>query len=153
MSVYNNPSQLTTLNLGVKVSRATATLPQTATGGLFTVTGGRVLVTAILGEVTVAIQNQANNTKLVATPTTGSVNDLSGVVDVANLGVGGLLAPTGLAGDALVKSTGGGISLMRNPLAVAIGTIGLSCAASNTGSVKWVLYFAAIDPGATVTAA
>ncbi|MEU6781485.1 hypothetical protein ABZ912_19955 [Nonomuraea angiospora] len=153
MTTMIQGDQLRTLLLGTRVDRATATLPQTATGSLFTVAGGRVLVTSIVGEVTVAVQNQANNTKLVATPTTGSVNDLSATVDVANLGVGGLLGATGLAGDALVKSTGGGVSNLRNPVVVAIGAIGLSCAASNTGSVKWSITYIPLDNGASVTAA
>jgi hypothetical protein len=153
MSTLIQGDQIRAILFGVRVDRATAALPQTATGGLFTVSGGRVLLTSIVGEVTTAIQNQANNTKLVATPTTGSVNDLSGTVDVANLGIGGLLGATGLAGDALVKSTGGGVSNLRNPVIVAIGTIGLSCAASNTGSVKWSLTYVPLDGGAAVAAA
>jgi hypothetical protein len=153
MTVLISGDQLRTLLFGNKVDRATATLPQTATGSLFTVAGGRVLVTAIVGEVTVAVQNQANNTKLVATPTVGAVNDLSAVVDIANLAVGGLLGATGLAGDALVKSTGGGVSNLRNPIVVAVGAIGLSCAASNTGSVKWSLMYVPLDNGASVVAA
>lgn len=153
MTVLISGDQLRTLLFGNKVDRATATLPQTTTGSLFTVAGGRVLLTGIVGEVTVAVQNQANNTKLVATPTVGAVNDLSGTVDIANLAVGGLLGATGLAGDALVKSTGGGVSNLRNPIIVAIGAIGLSCAASNTGSVKWSLTYVPLDNGASVVAA
>lgn len=153
MSTLLQGDQQRALLLGTKVDRATATLPATATGSLFTVAGGRVLVTSIVGEVTTAIQAQANAVKLVATPTTGSVNDLSGTVDVNALGVGGLLGATGLAGDALVKSTGGGVSNLRNPVIVAIGAIGLNTAATNTGSVKWSLTYIPLDNGASVTAA
>lgn len=140
--------------LGTKVTGGAKTLPATATGAIFNVTGGRVLVTSITGVVTTAIQNQACNTKLVATPSgNGSVNDLSAVVDVANLGLGGLLSPTGLAGDALVKSTGGGVSGLRNPVVVAAGAIGVNTAATNTGAVTWTLTYVPLDDGATVTAA
>lgn len=153
MTALNNNAAYTLGVLGTTVTRATANLPQTATGAIFNVTGGRVAVTAIIGIVTTTVQTQANNTKLVATPTTGSVNDLSGVVDISALAAGGMLSPTGLAGDALVKSTGGGVSGQRNPIIVAPGAIGLNTAASSTGQIRWILLYVPLETGATVTAA
>jgi len=138
---------------GIRVSRATAALPAGATGSLFTVSGGRVLVTSIVGIVTTSIQAQANAIKLVATPTTGSVNDLSATVESNGLAAGGMLSPTGLAGDALVKSTGGGVSGLRNPIVVSPGAIGLNTAATNTGSIRWILTYVPLEDGAAVVAA
>lgn len=154
MTVMISGDQLRTLLLGTKVDRATAALPATATGALFNVTGGRVMITSIVGEVTTAIQAQANAIKLVATPSgSGSVNDLSGTVESNALGVGGLLGITGLAADAMVKSTGGGVSNLRNPIVAAVGAIGLNTAATNTGSIKWSLTYIPLDNGASVAAA
>jgi len=153
MSVIVQTDQLRTLLVGSKVDRVTANIPQTTTGTLFTVSGGRILVTSILGEVTTAIQAQANAVKLRATPTTGSVNDLSTTVDINGAAVGSLLGATGLAGDALVLSTGGGVSNLRNPIIVAIGNIGLNTAASSTGQIKWSITYVPYDNGATVVAA
>jgi len=153
MSSTPKAIRLRQIAFGDKVDRATAALPQTATGTLFTVTGGRIIVTSLVGTVTTVIQAQANAVKLVATPTTGTVNDLSTTVDINALVVGGLLATTGLAGDALVKSTGGGISAQRNPIIVAIGAIGLNTAASSTGSIPWALTWMPYDLGAVVVAA
>lgn len=153
MTVVNESAAYRKSAFGQLVSRATAALPQTATGTLFTVAGGLVMVTSIVGVVTTSIQAQANAVKLVATPTTGSVNDLTGTVDVNGLAAGGLLSAQGLAGDALVKSTGGGISTLRQPLIVAIGAIGLNTAASNTGSVRWLLTYVPLEDGATLVAA
>ena len=153
MSVLIQGDQIRAVLFGVKVDRATAALPATATGALFNVTGGRILLTNIVGEVTTAIQAQANAIKLVATPTTGSVNDLSAAVESNALAVGGLLSITGLAADAMVKSTGGGVSGLRNPIIVAIGAIGLNTAATNTGSIKWSMTYVPIDNGASVAAA
>ena len=51
------------------VVRATATLPQTTAEALYTITGGRILLVSIIGEVTTVIQTQANNTKLTFNPT------------------------------------------------------------------------------------
>ncbi|MGW0587453.1 hypothetical protein [Streptosporangium sp. NPDC002607] len=154
MSTMIQGDQLRAVMLGTKVDRAAANLPQTATGALFTVTGGRVLVTSIVGRVTTGIQAQANAIKLVATPSgSGAVNDLSATVESNGLAVGGLLGITGLAADAMVKSTGGGVSNLRNPIVVAAGAIGLNAAASNTGQVEWSLTYIPLDNGATVVAA
>jgi len=152
MSVLVQGDQLRTINFGNKVTGGAKTLPATTTGAIFTVAGGRVLVTSITGVVTTAIQAQANAVKLVATPTVGTVNDLSTTVDVNALALGGLLSPTGLAGDALVKSTGGGISGLRNPIVVAAGSIGVNTAATNTGAVTWTVTYVPLDNGATVVA-
>lgn len=153
MTTMIQGDQLRTILLGLKVDRAAANLPQTATGALFTVTGGRVLVTSIVGEVTTAIQVLLNAAKLRATPAVGAVNDLSGTVDISGAGVGSLLGATGLAADPLVLSTGGGVSNLRNPVIVAIGSIGLNTAASATGQAKWSLTYIPLDNGASVAAA
>lgn len=153
MTVVNEAAAYLKSAFGQRVSRATAALPATTTGSLFTVAGGNVLITSITGVVTTSIQAQANAIKLVATPTVGSVNDLSGTVESNGLAAGGLLSITGLAADAMVKSTGGGVSNLRNPVVVAPGAIGLNTAATNTGSVRWVLTYVPLEEGATVVAA
>lgn len=147
MTVTDDAIAYRKIVLGLSVARATATLPATATGSIFTVTGGNIIITSIFGVVTTSIQAQANAIKLVATPTTGAVNDLCATVDVNGLAAGGLLSLTGLAGDVMVKSTGGGISTLRNPILVAPGAIGVNTAATNTGSVRWVLTYVALEAG------
>lgn len=145
--------QLRTIDFGIQISRATAAITAVSTKPLFTVSGGLVLLTSVVGVVTTAIQAQANNIKLVATPTVGAVNDLTGVYDAtAGLAAGGLLGVTGLAADVLVASTGGGVSNVRNPVAVNVGVIGLNTSASSTGSVRWVLTYIPLEDGAAVTA-
>ena len=96
--------------LGTRVAGAAKTLAATGTGTIFTVAGGMVAITSIVGVVTTAIQAQANAVKLVATPTVGTVNDLSGTVETNGAIVGSLIGATGLTGDVLLKSTGGGVS-------------------------------------------
>lgn len=140
------------LGLGVVVQRATAALPQTTAHALFTVTGGRVLVTQIVGEVTTVIQTQANNAKLVANPTaTGSSVDMCAVLDITAKAVATLFGITGTASDAMVS--GLAIKAQVAPIIVQAGTIDLDCAASNTGSVRWTLRFFPLDDGASVSAA
>lgn len=153
MSVYLPGSMFTQGLLGLHVARATATLPQTTNHALFTVAGGRIALTAIIGEVTTVIQTQANNTKLTANPTVGSDVDLCAVLDITADEVGCLYGITGLASDALVGAGAGASTLPRNLLIIPEGTIDLNCAASNTGSVAWDLWYVPLDDGATVTAA
>lgn len=138
---------------GFRVSRAAATLPQTTASALFNIVGGRVLILGIIGEVTVAIQNQANNTKLVANPTTGTSVDMCAVLSTANDEVGCLYGITGVAADALVGANAGSTVWPTRPTVLNVGSIDLDCAASNTGSVKWDVWYMPLDDGAYITAA
>jgi len=153
MSVYAKGSTYTKGLLGLQVSRATATLPQTTQGALFTVSGGRIALTAIVGEVTTIVQNQANNTKIIANPTTGTDVDLCAALNIAADEVGCLYGITGLFSDALVGAAAGASVLPRNRIIVPEGTIDLDCAASNTGAVAWDLWYVPLDTGASVAAA
>jgi hypothetical protein len=153
MTVVNEAIAYLKSAFGQRVTRATGTLPATATGTLFTVAGGAVMITSIVGIVTTAIQAQVTAVKLVATPTVGAVNDLSATVDLNALAAGGLISAQGLAADALIKSTGGGISNLRNPILVNTGAIGLNTAATSTGSIRWILTYVPLEDGATVVAA
>jgi hypothetical protein len=154
MSVIVQGDQLRTINFGVKVTGGAKTLPATATGAIFNVTGGRVLITSLVGVVTTATGATATNLRFVATPSgSGSVNDLSGDVAVASIALGGLIGITGLAADAAVKSTGGGVSGQRNPIIVAAGAVGVKTDATNTGALTWTCTYVPLDNGASVTAA
>lgn len=151
-----NQSQLEALSpfvLGRRVDRDTANLPQNTQSALFTVAGGRVAVLGIIGEVTTAIQNQACNTKLVSNPTTGTDVDICAVLSIANKEAGTLFGITGLFTDALVGANAGATVWPRNPVVLPIGTLDLSTAASNSGKVKWSLFYVPLDDGAIVTAA
>jgi len=140
--------------LGEVVNKAATTLPQTTATAQFTIAGGRVLVTSIVGEVTTVIQTQANNTKLVANPTTGTSVDMCAVLDISADEVGCLYGITGTPADALVGTNAGlTVGLNNSGIVVNVGTIDLDCAASNTGETKWTLHYIPIDVGATVTAA
>lgn len=153
MSVLNDALAFKKAVLGLSVSRATATLPQTTQSALFTVTGGRVAITSIVGQVTTVIQTQANNTKIVANPTTGTDVDLCAVLDISADQVGCLYGITGVFSDAMVGANAGATVLQQRAIVVNVGTIDLSCAASNTGSVKWDITYVPIDAGAAIVAA
>ena len=144
-------ASLRDVNLGICVDRATATLPQGTNAAIFTVTGGRVLVTAIIGQVTTVL-GAVGNMKLIATPTTGSANDMCAVVAAGTLAAGALVSIDGIIGDAMLTGTGS-VSTIANPVVVNVGTINLSLSLSSTGSVKWTICYQPFDDGAVVTAA
>jgi len=140
--------------LGQRVDRASATLPQTTDEALFTITGGQILLTALVGEVTVVIETQANNTKLKFNPTaTGADQDLCAVLSITADAVGELYTISGTVADALRSDLLIGLPVLTNPLVLSEGDIELDCAASNTGEIKWTLFYIPIDDGASVAAA
>lgn len=159
MGVLDNGAGFRKMQLGIMVERATATLPQTTAGALFTVVGGRVAITQIIGEVTTAIQNKTNATKLISNPTVGTDVDLCAALDIKADEKGTLYGITGISSDAtvgldaLIGVNAGALRGQSVDVIVPSGTIDLDCTASNTGSVKWVLFYYPIDDGAYVEAA
>ena len=133
-------------HLGLQVERLTKNLPQSTDEALFTISGGKVLVTSIIGEVTVVIQTQANNTRLKMNPETGSDVDLCAVLNITADVVKTLYVCTGTLADALVSSIGVAL-LQATPWVLDIGDIELDCAASNTGQVKWLVTYDSLDGG------
>jgi len=137
--------------------RATSNLPQTADGALFRITGGKVRVLGIYGEVTTAIQNQANNTKLKHNPSgVGADVDLCGVLNIAADAVGQVYSITGTLATALKSTTLWMVApaddIAAPGLVLGPGDIELDCAASNTGQVKWTIVYELIDSGANIAA-
>lgn len=142
--------------MGTQTERATAALPASTAAAIFTIATGRVAVTAIIGEVTTVIQTQANATKLTFDPTaTGATQDLCGTLDITADAVGTMYSITGTPAtamqDALNYMTPN--KTLANPLVLKPGSILLDCAATNTGSVKWTIWWYPLDTGATVAAA
>jgi len=140
--------------IGYRVSQPTAALPQSTDGALFTVSGGRVLITGLVGEVTTVIETQANATKLKFNPTgTGADQDLCATLDITGDAVGEIYTISGTVGDAMRSDLLGGLPKLESPLLLSEGSIELDCAASNTGQVKWDVWYYPLDQGATIVAA
>lgn len=144
----------------VLVSRATAVLPQTATGNIFAV-AGRVAIKSFLGEVTTAMTATATNLKVGFDPTGTDPNaDLCANGLVTSLTVGTMLSITGTKATAL--QIGVAASHTTVPLSGMIaetlvltggGNITLTTDANNTtGSIKWDIVYVPLSAGATVTA-
>lgn len=132
-----------TFSAPYREERAAQALPQTADEALFRITG-YVRIKSIIGIVTEAIQNQANNTKLKHNPSgTGSDVDLCAVLDIANDAVGQVYSIVGVLATALKSTTLWLVAPADNipsaGLILGPGDIELDCAASNTGQVKWIV--------------
>lgn len=140
------------LHLGIRVDRAAANLPQSTQADLFTVSGGRVLVAQIVGEVTTVIQTLLNNTKLVSNPTVGADLDLCAVLDITADAVGTLYGITGVFADALQGAGPGALRGQLNGIVLPIGSLALNCSASATGQVKWSAFYVPLDLGAQMVA-
>lgn len=153
MSMLNEGIAFTKGIVGLRVDRATATLPATTAAALFTVVGGRVAITQVVGEVTTVIQTQANNTKITGNPTTGTAVDICAVLNISADEVGTLYGVTGIVADAMIGVNAGALAGQKNNVVVNAGTIDLSCAATNTGSVKWSIFYVPIDDGAYIEVA
>ena len=139
------------LAYGVITQRPTAALPASGTGTLFTITGGRVRITSLIGEVTTVIQTQACTAKITSTPTVGAAVDLCATLDVTAKVVGSLFYITGTLANALVNAQCA--LAMAQQLIVNTGKIDLITGATNSGSVKWTIQWIPVDVGATLVAA
>ena len=136
----------------VRVSRATASLPATTTATIFTVRGGRVKLKALIGEVTTAIQAQACNLSVNCNPTVGGTAVIASTVDINADEVGTTYGVEG-DGTALVATSSGFSPGCFGDPVVQEGVISITTSATNTGSVKWDLYYEPLDRTAYVVAA
>ena len=154
MTHYNlsTRTRVADINLGLRVDRATATLPQTTAAAIFNVLGGRVAMTAILGEVT-TILGAVGNMSIEANPTTGTTAALCAVTAAGTFEAGTLLSIDGTIATAMLGVNAGGTAMQSKPVALGVGTLDLRLSASSTGSVKWSIWYIPIDDGAYVTAA
>jgi hypothetical protein len=136
-------------------SRPTATPPASTTDELFIITGGRILVHLLLGEVTTVIQSQACNLKVTVNPSAsgGTSGDVASNLDINADQVGTFYFPEG-DGTALVgvnAGTGFTSGPAGQPFIVPVGGIDIETSATNTGAIKWDIWYEALDEAAIVT--
>ncbi len=144
--------------LGRTVSRDTAVLPNNGVAqNLFTITGGRALLTLLVGEFTVAGNAVAATMRWQHTASGGgAVSYLSAAsASLSSKAIGTLLGLSGLDTDAMLVSSGESalIGLTRYPI-LRPGTLAiLGGGANSTGSVKYLFGYVPIDDGVEVVAA
>lgn len=159
MAVLIQGDQLRTILLGRQVDRPTATLPQSTDQAIFSVTGGRVLLTSLVGQVTTAIgAGTTPDLKIKYNPTaTGSDFDLCTAVSIASDAVGQAYYIAGNVASVGALLVGGAVGqanpVFSQPLLVPAGDIEIDMDESVTGSVRWTVTYIPYDNGASVAAA
>lgn len=144
------------LLFGTKVEEPAAVLPATGTAHLFTVTGGRVIVTGLVGQCTTVCTSTATTVSVGHTPTSGtaSTTALATATAVTSAEVGSLVSLPITKGALLVNTVAGGAAQAPGSGGYVIppGTIDITTSATNTGAFKWTLTYVPLDDGATVVA-
>lgn len=155
MANFVQNKQIRLLEYGPQVLKTAQALPQTATGTLFTVTGGRVAITSLIGTVSTAIQNQACTLALGTVPTVGTASStgLATATSIINLEAGTHLYLPASKGALTVNANAGAAAQLfaGNAYVVSAGTISWTTSASNTGAISWALTYIPIDDGAAVS--
>lgn len=141
------------VTIGLRTFRGAANLPQTAQTPYFTVSGGKIRILDIIGEVTTIIEDAAVNAKLISNPTVGADVDLCAQLNLQADAVGTMYSITGVPADALIATTSGAFTGQEYGIVVAAGTIDLYTDASKTGATKWMVRWIPIDSGAKLIVA
>lgn len=162
MSTHIQGDQVRSIGLGILVNKASAILPATGLQTLFTVSGGRVLVKLLIGEVTVVFDGTANSLNVVHDPDVGAVGDLNAATVCTSDIAGTLYSVVGIQAALMGTQKEGGTEVPTHVLATApfagfvlpAGVTKLQTTATDTtGATKWSMCYVPIDNGATVTAA
>ncbi|MBU0778339.1 hypothetical protein KKF82_08790 [Patescibacteria group bacterium] len=139
--------------LGQTTERATAVLTA-ATVPLFTISGGRIKVTQIIGEITTGMQVLLTNVRLQSNPTVGTTRNLCVNTNISGYAIGDLLGIDGINTSALLPPASSGVvEAQTMGVIVKAGTIDVISSAAPTGSIRWTLKWVPIDAGAAVVAA
>jgi hypothetical protein len=152
-------SQIRHAVLGFKSQAVAKALPLNATSTVFTISAGRILVTALYGVVTTIVGGTTPAVKYVATPTVGTANDMCTALTITADEAGMMWQLPLLVGSALIGAAAAGKSGSLSGIGgqagqiVAPGTIGFNCSAADaTGAVTHTLYYIPIDDAARVVA-
>lgn len=146
MTVVNEGSAFRKGIFGSVVTKSTGTLAAT-TIPLFTIAGGLVAVTSLVGRVTTAI-TVANSYKLQHNPTAGTTKDLCTAADIGTTDT--------VLGEIFVAKIGTALALgaaaVGPPEILETGQIE-SVSAGTDGVILWVCTWFPIEDGATLVAA
>jgi len=157
---YLDGVQLRKLMLGISVPRAAQNIAITATPGLpmYTITGGLVLVTGLLGVCTTTHGGVANTMSFEFNPTaaTGATSAITATTDLGTASVVGDVAV--VVGAPGTGPLGGHVELnvlgltAGKGIVMNAGVIGLVATAAN-GAWRWRIFYMPIDDGAYITVA
>ena len=142
--------------LGTKKTFSKAAVLDNVQNILFTISGGKVIITNIILEIhDAAVDNEAVNTKLIYNPTVGTDTDLCANADLDSAIVGTNLGITGTLTDALQFAPNGGMTVKPSIYPnLAEGTIDiLSSADGGDGgaTLSAEIWYYPLDAGAAIT--
>ena len=146
------------LDLGIKVDRPAEAFAIVATPGdpYFTIAGGMVLLTGLIGIITVAPGGaQTLSFELSPTVVAGADVVLCTPTNIVAATLGDVITISGDPGDALINTHLASNLMMEdapNGVALAPGILGLVATAA-VGTARWVLWYKPADTGATVVVA
>lgn len=150
MATQVQGASLRTNIYGPLVVRPAAVLPATATGTLFNVVGGNVIITSFFGVVTTVMSATATNLKInVLNTATAGNSDICANVLVTSKAVGSVYAIPTFGSAATIDNYG----VQDNEFLVGAGSIRAITDATNTGAMKWYVNYVPLDNGAYVAAA
>jgi hypothetical protein len=141
--------------LGNRVDRATADVITGSAVPIFTVAGGRVLLTSLWGKVTTVIGAGASNAKFQFNPTVGTTVDMCGNLDIDADEAGTLYSIDGTPATAMLRSESGCVRNLANGggLILDVGQIEFLGGTDRTGSIAFQSWWIPLDDGATLVAA
>ncbi|GIH23009.1 hypothetical protein Aph01nite_13190 [Acrocarpospora phusangensis] len=164
MSALIKNNEMRSVLLGRRAAK-TAGFTQNAGTDLFAVTGGRVILTSLVGQVSTVIPNTASLTiKLQHTPSGGSAGDLSAATVITADAVGTFYSlTTGIAADLLSEQSPAGSEaptvtfapLLHVPLILPVGVLRVLCSdhAPGAGAVQWTATWFGYDGASKLAAA
>lgn len=158
-------AQLRTIEFGNQVVKAAQTPPNSGSSAtLFTVAGGMVLVTSLVGRVSTVLSGTTGAISLGATPTVGAAGaQVAGIAAATVVGGGeaGTVfavaatiagAPTTLANGGASGVAGKSPFLAQSSFIVNAGIITVTTSvATMTGAIDWYLTYLPLDTGASVS--
>jgi hypothetical protein len=160
MSALPSMAQLRVASYGLPVANAAKVVPSNTIGTIYTVTGGRILLTSLLGVVSTAIVGTPT-LSVGATPSGGASapTALCTATSISGAAVGTALSLPDLVSGALAVAASGvigspGVTIDQGGIAmVSAGVITTTTSAAATGAISWLLTYLPLDSGAVVTAA
>jgi hypothetical protein len=155
MSVYIDPAGIRQIHLGSYATKAGVTITNSSQS-IFTVSGGLVLVTSLVGIVTTVIGGAAN-LNLTHTPTGGAAGDVAQATAIDADAVGTIYTVSGVAAD-LVSAVSAATPSVTYGFAsgkfvLPAGSLKQKTSAVQTGAIAWHITYVPIESGAALTAA
>lgn len=136
--------------------KAAALIPQTASANLFTITGGKIQVLGIFGEVVTAIGAVANATKIKFTGTNPvATTDLCATLDINAKASGVTFSIVGVLATAMKSTTNNLVvpadSIPWPGVVLGPGVIKVDCAGNSvTGTIKWSIVWLPLEVAAAL---